>query len=157
MFHLGWFLGEGFKIQDWGSPSAGHGYAWNKPDLFVHGVQDLERGCFDLVVIEDSEMVPNTWGGSSEIYLKHALYAPKNDPMCLVPLLTQGTEHIGIVPTACTSFYPPFLLARLMSTLDQMSDGRVGWNIVTSTSHLSAQNYGRDQHFEHDLRYDMAD
>jgi long-chain alkane monooxygenase len=80
---------------------------------------------------------------------------PKNDPLPLVPLLTQATKHLGIVSTISTSFYPPFLAARLLATLDHMSDGRVGANIVTSTSSRSAQNFGLDEHIEHHLRYEM--
>jgi FMN-dependent oxidoreductase (nitrilotriacetate monooxygenase family) len=158
-FHLGWFLGSGFGPQTpgWGGPWAGHGYDWKKPGIYLDLVRSLERGGFDMLIIEDSSMVPDIYKGTAETYLKLAMFAPKHDPVPLVPLLAQATEHIGIVPTLTTTFYPPFLLARLMATLDHLTDGRVGWNIVTSTSERSAQNYGHDHHFEHDLRYDMAD
>ena len=64
---------------------------------------------------------------------------------------------MGIIGTASTSFYPPFLAARLFRTLDHLTEGRVGLNLVTSSPHAAAQNYGHDKHFEHDLRYKMAD
>ena len=73
-----------------------------------------------------------------------------------MPLIAQATTHLGIVPTISTSFYPPFLLARLIATLDLMSKGRVGCNFVTSTAERAAQNFGLDAHLEHDLRYEMA-
>ena len=92
-----------------------------------------------------------------DFYLERALRSPKNDPLPLVPLMTQATEHLGIVPTISSSFYPPYLLARLMATLDLMSDGRVGCNFVTSTAARAAQNFGFDEHIEHDTRYRMAD
>jgi FMN-dependent oxidoreductase (nitrilotriacetate monooxygenase family) len=92
-----------------------------------------------------------------EFYLARALRAPKNDPLPLVPLIAQATTHLGIVPTISTSFYPPFLLARLIATLDLMSKGRMGCNFVTSTAERAAQNFGLDSHLEHDLRYEMAD
>jgi FMN-dependent oxidoreductase (nitrilotriacetate monooxygenase family) len=92
-----------------------------------------------------------------DFYLARALRAPKNDPLPLVPLLAQATTHLGIVPTISTSFYPPFLLARLIATLDLMSKGRVGCNFVTSTSERAAQNFGLEAHLEHDLRYEMAE
>ena len=82
--------------------------------------------------------------------------APKNDPLPLVPLLAQATRRLGIVPTISTSFYPPYLLARLIATLDLMSEGRVGCNFVTSTAQRAAQNFVLDEHIEHDLRYEMA-
>jgi FMN-dependent oxidoreductase (nitrilotriacetate monooxygenase family) len=75
----------------------------------------------------------------------------------LVPLLAAATEHIGIVVTMSTSFYPPFLLARSLATLDHLTHGRVGWNVVTSSGDRAAQNYGLDHLHEHDLRYEMAD
>ena len=74
-----------------------------------------------------------------------------------MPLIAQATRHLGIVPTISTSFYPPYLLARLIATLDLMSKGRVGCNFVTSTAERAAQNFGLDAHLEHDLRYEMAD
>ena len=92
-----------------------------------------------------------------DFYLRRASRVPKNDPLPLVPLLTQATRHLGIVPTISTSFYPPYLLARLIATLDLMSEGRVGCNFVTSTALRAAQNFGLDEHLEHDRRYEMAD
>ena len=157
-FHLGWFLGNSFGVhgwrQAWGGTTARD---WAKPDLHLDLARALDRACFDLLLLEDSVFVPDSYGDSMEFYLKRALRAPKNDPLPLVPLLTQATRHLGIVPTISTSFYPPYLLARLIATLDLMSDGRVGCNFVTSTAARAAQNFGLDEHIEHDLRYEMAD
>jgi FMN-dependent oxidoreductase (nitrilotriacetate monooxygenase family) len=155
-FHLGWFLGNGFGVQGWNRPGFGHNYPMWGPELFQYALSTLERGGFDMLILEDSSMVPDVYGGSSEIYLKHAMMAPKLDPVPLVPYLAAATSKIGIVPTLTTTFYPPFLLARLMTTLDHLTKGRIGWNIVTSTSKLSAANYGMELP-QHDERYDMAD
>ena len=89
--------------------------------------------------------------------LAHASFAPKHDPLALVPYLLSATEHLGIVPTVSASFYPPFTAARLLATLQHFSDGQLGWNVVTSGSDLAAQNYGLDQQIEHDLRYEKAE
>ena len=70
---------------------------------------------------------------------------------------SQATRNIGIVATLTTSFYPPFIAARLAATLDHLTEGRVGLNIVTAHNDRSAQNFGLDKHYEHDLRYEMAD
>lgn len=155
-FHLGWFLGNGFGVQGWNRPGFGHNYPMWGPDLFQDAMRTLERGRFDMMILEDSSMVPDVYGGSPEFYLKHAIMAPKLDPVPLVPYLAAATSKIGIVPTLTTTFYPPFLLARLMTTLDHLTRGRIGWNIVTSTSKLSAANYGMELP-RHDERYDMAD
>jgi FMN-dependent oxidoreductase (nitrilotriacetate monooxygenase family) len=157
MFHLGWFLGPGITVQGWGEPGFGAGYDWTKPDIYQDCVRALERACFDLVILEDTSAVPYTYGNSMNYYLKHAAMTPKFDPVVLTPFLAAVTKHIGLAPTLTTTFYPPWLLARCLSTLDHYSSGRIGWNIVTATSDAAAQNYGYDKQFEHDLRYDMAD
>jgi FMN-dependent oxidoreductase (nitrilotriacetate monooxygenase family) len=157
MFHLGWFLGPGITVQGWGEPGFGAGYDWTKPDIYQDCVRALERACFDLVILEDTSAVPYTYGNSMDYYLKHAAMTPKFDPVVLTPFLAAVTKHIGLAPTLTTTFYPPWLLARCLSTLDHYSSGRIGWNIVTATSDAAAQNYGYDKQFEHDLRYDMAD
>lgn len=157
-FHLGWFLGNSFGVHGWNQPWSGTtAEDWTQPDLHIDMAKALERACFDYLLLEDSLFVPDNHGSSMEFYLSRALRAPKNDPMPLVPLIAQATRHLGIVPTVSTSFYPPYLLARLIATLDLMSKGRVGCNFVTSTAERAAQNFGLDSHIEHDLRYEMAD
>jgi FMN-dependent oxidoreductase (nitrilotriacetate monooxygenase family) len=107
------------------------------------------------VIIEDKLMVSTAWGGTMENDLKHGVN-PKHDPVPLAVLMAQATERLGVVPTMSTSFYPPFLLARLASTIDHIARGRFGWNIVTSAEDRSAQNFGMDRLYEHDERYAMA-
>ncbi len=156
-FQLGWFLAKAFSIQGWNEPGYGTGYDYTKPDLYQDAIRALERACFDLLIIEDSSTVPDNYGSSMDFYLKTATMVPKFDPVVLVPYLASVTKHIGIAPTMTSTFYPPFLLARLLATLDHTTGGRVGWNIVTATNDGAARNYGYDRHIEHDLRYDMAD
>jgi FMN-dependent oxidoreductase (nitrilotriacetate monooxygenase family) len=129
---------------------------WAKPDLQIDLARSIERACFDFLMLEDSLFVPDNYGGSSKFYLERALRAPKNDPLPLVGVLAFMTKHLGIVPTISTSFYPPYLLARHIATLDLMSEGRIGCNFVTSTASRAAQNFGFTDHIEHDLRYEMA-
>ena len=157
-FHLGWFLGNSYGVHGWKQSWSGSApKTWYEPSLQIDLARSLDRACFDFLLMEDSVFVPDNYGGSMDFYLERALRSPKNDPLPLVPLMTQATEHLGIVPTISTSFYPPYLLARLMATLDLMSDGRVGCNFVTSTAARAAQNFGFDEHIEHDTRYRMAD
>jgi FMN-dependent oxidoreductase (nitrilotriacetate monooxygenase family) len=147
-----------YGVHGWNQPWGGaDGYDWTQPDLHIEMAKALERARFDFLLMEDSLFVPDNYGGSMGFYLARALRAPKNDPVPLVPLIAQATTHLGIVPTISTSFYPPYLLARLIATLDLMSKGRVGCNFVTSTAERAAQNFGLDAHIEHDLRYEMAD
>ena len=155
---MGWFLKSGFGVQGWGAAWSGViDTEWMKPGIYVDMARSLERAGFDYVMIEDSSMINDTFEGSSAVTLARAVGAPKNDPMPLVPLIAAGTKHIGVIATITTSFYPPFLGARLGATLDHITEGRVGLNIVTASGHRAAQNYGLDQHIEHDMRYEMAD
>jgi FMN-dependent oxidoreductase (nitrilotriacetate monooxygenase family) len=156
-FHLGWFLANGFGLQSWNGPWSGTGGDdWMMADLYVEMAKALERACFDYMIVEDTLMIHDNYQDSTEIYLKNGFGAPKHDPVALAAILTQATTRIGIVPTISTAFYPPFMAARMMATLDHLSRGRIGCNLVTSSSHRAAQNFGLDKHIEHDLRYEMA-
>lgn len=159
-FHLAWFLSRGYGPKawrhDWGGTNGAQA-RWMMPDLFVDLARGMERACFDYLIIEDSCNVPYTYQKSHNAYLRYAAATPKLDPAVLVPYLAQATRHLGIVPTLSTSEYPPFLLARLVNSLDHVTEGRVGWNIVTGSNDGGAQNYGRDKHHPHDERYDRAD
>jgi FMN-dependent oxidoreductase (nitrilotriacetate monooxygenase family) len=155
MFHLGWFLN--YRNHGWNEPFSGSiGSNWTKPDLFVDLAQSLERAGFDYMMFEDGYYVPDIWKGDNRYFLSRAIHAPKHDPMTLLPIIAQHTTHLGLIATMATPFYPPYLAARLMSSLDHISEGRIGVNLVTAHTVRAAQNYGYDEHFEHDLRYEMA-
>jgi FMN-dependent oxidoreductase (nitrilotriacetate monooxygenase family) len=156
-FHLAWFL-QGSSVQGWGEAWTGHiGTTWMQPELFLDMARTLERACFDYILLEDSSYIGESFGGTSEIYLKNGIAVPRQDPSVIAALMTQVTSRIGIVPTFGTYAYPPYLLARLVATLDQVSAGRTGWNVVTGSSDFAAMNFGMDGMPDHDLRYDMAD
>ncbi|WP_198376227.1 NtaA/DmoA family FMN-dependent monooxygenase [Neoroseomonas rubea] len=156
-FHLGWFL-QGSSVQAWGEPWTGNiGTEWMVPNFFIEMTRNLERACFDYVLLEDSSYIGESYGGSREIYLHHGLSVPRQDPSVVAALLAQATKRIGIVATFGTFAYPPYLLARLVATLDQVSSGRIGWNAVTGSSDYAARNFGLDGMPPHDTRYDIAD
>ncbi|MEN3288413.1 MAG: hypothetical protein V7634_2713, partial [Bradyrhizobium sp.] len=156
-FHLAWFL-QGSSVQAWGEAWTGHiGQTWMQPELFLNAARALERACFDYILLEDSSYVGESFGGSTDIYLKNGIAVPRQDPSVVAALMTQVTSHIGIVPTFGTFAYHPYLLSRLVATLDQVSGGRIGWNAVTGSSDFAAMNFGLPGMPEHDQRYDMAD
>jgi long-chain alkane monooxygenase len=157
MFHLAWFL-NGFSVSHWyGSYAGTNKTEWAKPDLYVDLTRSLERAGFDALFIEDTAMIEDSYGSSMEATLKYGIMAPKNDPMPLVPLLTHQSRHIGVISTVSTIQYHPFLAARLGATLDHLTEGRFGFNVVTSVSHRVAQNFGYDAHLAHAERYAMAE
>jgi FMN-dependent oxidoreductase (nitrilotriacetate monooxygenase family) len=153
-FHLGWFMN--FTPGEWDHPMAAGGAPWDGK-FYVDMALALERACFDYIMIEDTLMVSETYGGSAEAGLKHAQMVPKHDPSPLAALIGAATSRLGVVATFSTLSYPPFMLARLCSTLDHIAGGRFGWNIVTSGEELAAQNFGMDHLPPRQQRYDMAD
>jgi len=157
LFHMGWFVGQGFSASGWTDFWAGDRVTnWMKPDLYLDLVRSMERAGFDYVMLEDSSLVPDVYEGSTRAYLKHGMSAPKNDPVTLIPLLGSVTSRLGLVATVTTSLYPPFLAARMMASLDHLTDGRVGMNLVTAHNQRAAQNYGMPALKKHDERYAMA-
>jgi FMN-dependent oxidoreductase (nitrilotriacetate monooxygenase family) len=165
MFHMGWYT-TGWCIQTatahgW-TPSmngvfAGeHEREWMKPDLYVDLATSLERAGFDFLLMADANQVGSTYRGSAEATLRLGIYAPNHDPMPLIPILADRTKYLGFVPSVSSTFYPPFLAARLFTTLDHISEGRVGFNLVTSFVHEAAQNYGLEALPPKEIRYEMA-
>jgi alkanesulfonate monooxygenase SsuD/methylene tetrahydromethanopterin reductase-like flavin-dependent oxidoreductase (luciferase family) len=148
-FHLAWFLSQGYGPKSWRSEFPGSHSdlnRWMMPDIFIDLAKGMDRACFDYMIIEDSSNVPYTYKGSHDTYLQYAASAPKLDPAVLVPYLAQATKNLGIVPTLSVSEYPPYLMARLVNSLDHVTEGRVGWNCVTGSNDGAAQNYGNDKH-----------
>src|SRR6266700_503942 len=155
-FHLGWFMN--FTPPDWQSDLASPDVAkWPNGRFYVDMARNLERACFDYIMIEDTVMVADAYGGTMEGSLKNSVFAPKHDPIPLAVLIAAKTSRLGVVATMSTSFYPPYLLARLASTVDSIAGGRFGWNIVSSAEDRAAQNFGLDALPEHDERYNVAD
>ena len=152
--HLGWFMN--FTPGEWDHPLAAGGSPWDGR-FYVDMAQALERACFDYIMIEDTLMVSEAYGDSAEAALKHALQVPKHDPAPLAALIAAATTRLGVVATMSTLAYPPFMLARLCSTLDHIAGGRFGWNIVTSGEDTAAQNFGLDKLPPREQRYEMAD
>jgi FMN-dependent oxidoreductase (nitrilotriacetate monooxygenase family) len=156
-FHLAWFL-QGSSIQAWHEPWTGNiSEEWMTCDLFLDLARNIERAGFDYILLEDSIYIGQNWQNSREIFLKNGMSVPRQEPSVVAALMAAVTKHLGIVPTLSTFAYHPYLVARIVGTLDQVSSGRGGWNLVTGSSDLSAQNFGLDRLPEHDKRYDMAE
>ncbi|MFG1422007.1 NtaA/DmoA family FMN-dependent monooxygenase [Roseixanthobacter liquoris] len=153
-FHLAWFMN--FTPDEWREPFGNGGYPWDGR-FYIEMAQTLERACFDYIMIEDKLMVPETFGGSRDFALKNAMMVPKHDPAPLATAMGMATSRLGVVATMSTLAYPPYLLARLCSTIDSLTRGRFGWNIVTSAEDLAAQNFGMDKLPLREIRYEMAD
>jgi long-chain alkane monooxygenase len=117
----------------------------------------LERGKFDGIFLADVLGIYDVFGGSPNAALRWGAQVPVNDPMLIVPPMAAVTEHLGFGVTGNLSYEQPFVFARRMSTLDHLTQGRIGWNIVTGYLDSAARSAGKAQQTAHDDRYDLAE
>ena len=154
MFHLGWFVGNGYSVQAWDRPWTGvDAQEWYTTSIYRDTALALQRACFDFMVFQDGLMVPDIYKGSSEADFRYAQEVPRSDPTAMIAALSQHTTDLGLISTISTSYYPPFMAARMLATLDQLTGGHAGGNLVTSSSTRAAQNFGLDAQIPHDERY----
>jgi FMN-dependent oxidoreductase (nitrilotriacetate monooxygenase family) len=124
---------------------------------WVELAQLLERGLFDALFLADVLGVYDVYAGSADTALRTASQVPVNDPLLLVPLMAHATRDLGFGVTCTVGYEHPYPFARRMSTLDHLTGGRVGWNVVTGYLDSAARNMGLDRQMAHDSRYDHAD
>jgi len=116
----------------------------------------LESGKFHLAFFDDRLAMPDIFAGDFRDTVKEGIRAVKLDPMICATTLGMATEHLGVGVTYSTTYYEPYHVARIFSTLDHMTGGRAAWNVVTSLNASEAANFGREI-VDHDLRYDKAE
>ncbi|MBO4223282.1 LLM class flavin-dependent oxidoreductase [Bradyrhizobium neotropicale] len=130
---------------------------YNRLPYWLDLAKTLERGRFDGLFLADVLGVYDVFGGGPDAALRNAAQTPVNDPLLLVPAMAAVTKHLGFGVTSNLSFEPPYTFARRMSTLDHLTEGRVGWNVVTGYLDSAARGAGKDKQTAHDDRYDIAD
>jgi len=119
--------------------------------------QLLERGKFESIFLADVLGSYDVYQSSPEHAFQQGLQIPVNDPLLLLPAMAQVTRHLGLAVTCSVIYEHPYSFARRMSTLDHLTKGRVGWNIVSSFLDSAARNFSMKQQLDHDQRYDLAD
>lgn len=132
-------------------------HRFNEISYWTELAQILEHGGFTGVFLADVVGAYDTFRGGPETAIREGLQIPSNDPLLVIPAMAAVTERLGFGATFSTSYEPPFAFARRMSTLDHLTNGRVGWNIVTSYLTNAARNFGLDDQIPHDRRYEIAD
>lgn len=145
------------------NPTGHHVASWRHPRAqadaginFQHYLditRTAERGKFDMVFLADNLGVRSA---HIEALSRSAQYIANFEPITLLSALATHTSHIGLVATASTSYNEPFHVARKFASLDHLSGGRAGWNLVTSGQENEARNFGRETHYEHGERYARA-
>lgn len=117
----------------------------------------LERGKFDGLFLADVVGVYDVYEGSPDTALREAVQVPTNDPLLVIPPMAEATEHLAFAATVNLSHEAPLPFARRMSTLDHMTSGRIGWNVVTGYLDSGAKGSGQSKQVSHDIRYDIAE
>ncbi|SPS02360.1 LLM class flavin-dependent oxidoreductase [Cupriavidus taiwanensis] len=130
---------------------------YSEVQYWVDYAKKLERGLFDGIFFADVVGVYDVFGGNANAAVQNAVQVPVNDPMLVIPAMAAVTRNLGFGVTANLTYEQPFLFARRMSTLDHLTGGRIGWNIVTGYLDSAARAIGLDGQVAHDDRYDLAD
>ncbi len=157
--HLAQFLCHGPTYHShamWRHPrTLAAGYDWRRPEIYEHIAKTCERGKFDMVFFADLNYISDSFKGTLEPALKFASQAPEHDPMPLLTWLGAVTKRIGLASTFSVSNQHPFYAARMWATIDHLTSGRAGWNVVSSINHNQAANYGTERE-PTDRRYERA-
>jgi FMN-dependent oxidoreductase (nitrilotriacetate monooxygenase family) len=132
-------------------------HRFNDLDFWIEEAQILEAGLFDAVFLADVIGAYDGYRGGPETALVEGVQIPNNDPLLVIPAMAAVTKHLGFAATFSTTYEPPFAFARRASTLDHLTKGRFGWNIVTSYLPNAARNFGLEDEVAHDDRYAIAD
>ncbi len=146
------------------NPTGHHQAAWRHPssdadanvslDHYINVAQVAEAAKFDAIFLADNQGMRT---GAPEVLSRVAQYIAQFEPLTLLSALAARTQHIGLIATASTTYNQPYQIARKFASLDHISGGRAGWNIVTSgTTHRESENFGNAEHPPHDQRYERA-
>lgn len=133
------------------------GYRYTDLRYWTGIARMLEKAGFDGIFFADNVGYHDVYRGNGDAALRDAAQFPINDPTVLISGMAAVTKHLTFGVTVSATYEPPYLLARKFSTLDHLTAGRVGWNIVTSYSEAAARNLGKQQQLTPTERYDMAD
>ncbi len=157
-FHMGWFLGNSFGVHGWKqSWSGSDARRWYNPSLQIEMARTLERACFDYMLMEDLVFVPDNYGASMDFYLDAGAAGAQERSAATGAAACPGNEASRHRADDLDLLLSALSAGAAVATLDLMSEGRVGCNFVTSTAARAAQNFGLDEHIDHDTRYEMAD
>jgi FMN-dependent oxidoreductase (nitrilotriacetate monooxygenase family) len=162
-------MGKEIRLNAFEMNCAGHLAAglWRHPRDISHSytsleywtelARTLERGKFDGLFLADVLGVYDVYAGNHAAALRNGTQTPVDDPVLTIPAMAHVTKHLGFGVTCISSFEPPYPFARRMTTLDHLTNGRIGWNIVTGYLDSAAKGMGLEAQNSHDLRYDIAD
>ena len=141
----------------WKNPADASADGYRSIDYWVELAKLLERGGFTSLFLADVHGSYDVYRGSRDTAVRHAVQFPGNDPTLIVAAMAHATKALGFGCTFSTTYFPPYHTAKVFSTLDHLTNGRIGWNVVTSYLPDAEANFGITQSITHDERYDRAD
>jgi FMN-dependent oxidoreductase (nitrilotriacetate monooxygenase family) len=141
----------------WRTPGSWSHMKFPDPRMYEDLARIAERGCIDMLFFGDGTGIPSTWQDSIEVAARWGIGWPRQDMSPYIARMAAVTQHVGFCLTYATTFMPPFYVARLLNSLDHITNGRIAFNVITSTRRADAANYGFDELMEHDLRYDRME
>ncbi|MCL9816462.1 LLM class flavin-dependent oxidoreductase [Natronocalculus amylovorans] len=147
---------EHVSIGSWRYPGD-QSHRYRDRSYWTEVARTAERGGFDAVFFADVRGIYDVYGGDHSTAIEKAIQTPSNDPAYLVPAMAEVTDNLGFAITKSTTYTHPYQLARELSTLDHLTDGRIAFNIVTSYLESAAANLGLDGRMDKQTRYDRAD
>jgi alkanesulfonate monooxygenase len=130
---------------------------YNTLEYWVDLARTLEQGKFDALFLADVLGIYDVYRGSARTALENAVQVPVNDPLMVIPAMAYATRHLGFGVTCGISYEHPYPFARRMSTLDHLTRGRIGWNVVTGYLNSAARGMGWTAQHSHDDRYEIAE
>jgi FMN-dependent oxidoreductase (nitrilotriacetate monooxygenase family) len=140
----------------WRHPEDRTATGYRSIDYWTDIARQAEAAAFDVLFFADSNSPFDVYRGSWAPAVRHAVQIPSIDPVLVIPAAAAGTRHLGYAVTYSTTYHPPYDCARVFSSLDHLTGGRIAWNIVTSYLSSAAAN-GLGDDVDHDARYDRAD
>ncbi len=158
--HLAFILGHGpsqHSVAAWSLPRAYRGFTYAQPAFWEHLGRTLERGCIDMLFFADVYGVYDVFEGRPDAAIRYGIQFPLHDPAPLVPLITRATRGLGVGISVSTTYLPPYYTARLFSTLDHLTEGRVAWNVVASYGRSAAAQFSMAQELSKEERYARAE
>jgi FMN-dependent oxidoreductase (nitrilotriacetate monooxygenase family) len=125
--------------------------------MFEEVARTAERGGFDMIFFGDSTGIPSTWEGSIDDAVRYGVAWPRLDMSPWVTAMSRVTSHLGFGLTYASTFMHPFYTARLLNSLDHITNGRIAFNVITSQRRADYANYGYDELVDHNTRYERLE
>ncbi|PZE24193.1 NtaA/DmoA family FMN-dependent monooxygenase [Curtobacterium sp. MCBD17_028] len=155
--HIAYDLSFAHTEGRWARAGSWIGQEFPDVRMYAELARTAERAGVDMLFFGDGSGIPNTWRGSMDAAVEWGIQWPRHDMAPVIAAMSTATEHIGFGLTYSSTFMHPFTVARLLNSLDHVTNGRIAFNVVASTRGADAENYGSAELMDHDLRYERME